>query len=63
MAAPEERLLEVRIELERLVNEREMMVVGNIKTPNKYGELSFETLNKRFTNLQERLISLIQLGK
>jgi len=62
MAAPEERLLEIRIELERLTTTREMMIVANVAIPGKYRERDFKMLGKRYVNLQERLISLMRLG-
>ena len=60
MAVPEEILLEVRIELEQLVNTRAMMIAANSMLPYKYDEKNFKTLGKRYTNLRERLIMLIQ---
>lgn len=59
MAVPEELLLEIRIELEQLVNTREMMRITNSMT-GKYGEKDFKALGKRYINLQARLISYIQ---
>lgn len=62
MTILEERLLELKIELEYLVCTKEMMLLANavsLDKPKMYREDEFKVLVKRFASLQAKLVALL----